>query len=255
MIPNPRISAKTATLPFRLGSVESLARALHAARAKRIPFDALLKKDKALLHRQAEAVRQHFIRLNKPENALSSGDPTSITAHVDQMARIAAGRTDDNGPTPGLLAKRRVPRTDVLEKFAANGRLREEHLWAADEIRRIWIALNRNIVTNAASFSAPRVDRSRRIIAPTDRFNDKDVIAYENRYRVWAREASAASVRVKRKLAGRPGCDEKAAIASGLNALSIVLRVVCENEPPTRIEREQGLPIGLCVAPLIATWL
>lgn len=255
MITNPRISGDAGNNPFRLGSVDSLARTLHAASPKRTPYDALMNKDKTLLRRQAEAARQHFIRLNKPKSASPSGDPESITSHVDQMARIAARKIDDSGPTPGLMAKRRVPRSDVLEKFAANGRLREEHLWAADEIRRIWVALDRNIASNASSFSVPRVDQSRRVTDPSDRFNNVEENAYENNYRVWANEASAAPVRGCRKRAGRPIFNESTAVAPGITALSVVLRVVCENEPPTRIERELGLPIGRCVAPLLATWL
>jgi len=252
---NHETAESRGNLPIRLGSVESLARTLHAVSSRRLPFEALLNKDKKVLRRQAEAVRQHFIHLNKPESKTASGDPHSITAHVDLMARIAAERPDDSGPTPALAAKSRVPRSDVLEKFAANGRLREVHLWAADEIRRLRVALDRNLASNSSSFAVPRVDRSRRIIDPTDRLGDIESIAYENRYRIWAQEASAAPVRAKRSRAGRPELGEPKAVAPGLNALTIVLRVVCENVPPTRIERELGLPIGRCVASLLATWL
>lgn len=248
-------SCKTDNGSVRLGNLDSLARLLHTVSPRRAPFESLRTKEKTVLRRQAEAVRNHFIRLNRPSTPKPSGDPEEITAHVDSMVKIAAAKVDNTGATPGLLAKRRVPRADILEKLAANGRLREEHLWAADEIRRLWIALNRNIASSSSSFAVPRVDQSRRITDPTDRFNDIEALAYENRYRLWANEASTSPVRAKRNRAGRPDNNEQAAMVPGINALSVVLRVVCENEPPTRIERELDLPIGRSITPLLATWL
>lgn len=248
-------TARPTTAPLRLGTLESLARTLHAVSARRTAYDALSKRDKALLWRQADAARNHILRLNSPAETKTAGDPSTVTAQVDRMARIAAGRPDDTGPTPALLAKSRTPRADVLEKLAANGRLNEIHLQAADEIRRLWIALDRNLSTNTTGLTTPRVDRSRRVFDPLDRFDDVELIAYENRYRVWANEASAAPVRPKRSRAGRPASAESRAAASGTNALSLILNVVCENQPPTRLERQLGLPVGRCVTALLATWL
>ncbi|MEQ9487463.1 MAG: hypothetical protein RIM72_00570 [Alphaproteobacteria bacterium] len=246
---------KTPTVPVRLGTLESLARTLHAVSARRTAYDALPKRDKEQLWRQAEAARRHILRLNSPTEMRPAGDPSSVTAQVDRMARIAAGRPDDTGPTPGLLAKRCTPRADVLEKLAANGRLNDVHLQAADEIRRLWIALDRNLSTNTAGLTSPRVDRSRRLSDPLDRFKDVELIAYENRYRLWAKEASAAPVRPKRNRAGRPASTETQAAIPGTDALSLVLSVVCENQPPTRLERDHGLPVGRCVTGLLANWL
>lgn len=246
---------KTPSVSVRLGTLESLARTLHAVSARRTAYEALSKRDKALLWKQAEAARRHFLQLNCPKDKKPAGDPSSVTAHVDHMARIAATRPDDAGPTPGLIAKRRTPRADVLEKLAANGRLTEMHLQAADEIRRLWIALNRNLSTNTAALTSPRVDRSRRVSDPLDRFNSVESIAYGNRYRLWAKEASTANVGLKRNRAGRPASTDSRAALPGTNALSLILSVVCDNQPPTRLERDLGLPVGRCVTDLLAHWL
>ncbi len=240
---------------IRLGTLESLARILHAVSARRTAYESLTKRDRALLWRQAEAARNHIMRLNSPKLVRRQGDPESITGHVDRMARISAARTDDTGPTPELLAKRKIPKADVLEKLAANGRLHEVHLKAADEIRRLWIALDRSLSTNTVSLTAPRVDRSRRLTDPLESFGAGETRAYENRYRQWATEAAAAPAGRKRN---RAGCAGKAGNEPGpaqTTALTLVLKVVRDNEPPTRLERDMGLPVGRCVAPLLATWL
>lgn len=103
-------------------------------------------------------------------------------------------------PTPETLAKLRY---DVIERLFRDGRLREEHVRAANEIRRVWEAVGRALFPSSSTVDGQRQPHMRRIFKePAQRMSDIDEVIWRRRYRPWADEMSipivAGTVRVSR---------------------------------------------------------
>tara|TARA_R110000868_G_scaffold4155_26_gene25496 strand:- start:1027 stop:1557 length:531 start_codon:yes stop_codon:yes gene_type:complete len=108
-----------------------------------------------------------------------------------QRARRAAVRRRDiaPGPTPQTAAKLR---RDVLLHLYEKGRLRREHLEAAEEIRRIWQAFSRSLgatATNPDTLATGR--QGARARQPIEGLTGGEEAIWRNRYRPWAREMAS----------------------------------------------------------------
>lgn len=103
-------------------------------------------------------------------------------------------------PTPQTAAKLRQ---DVIERLLREGRLRDEQVRAAREIRRVWEAVGRALFPSASRPDAPRQPHMRqRFRDPVARMTDVEEIVWRQRYRPWADEMAvpiaAGSVRISR---------------------------------------------------------
>lgn len=103
-------------------------------------------------------------------------------------------------PTPETRAKLR---RDVIERLFKEGRLEEEHVRAAREIRRVWEGIGRSLFPSGATFGSPRQPHLRRAARePMQRMSDVEEIIWRRRYRPWADEMSlpiaTSTVRVSR---------------------------------------------------------
>lgn len=92
-------------------------------------------------------------------------------------------------PTPETARKLR---RDLIEHLHAKGRLRAEHVRAAEEIRRIWQAFSRGLGPSAVNPEAfAGGGRSLRLRSPVDWLSDHEEIVWRKRYRPWAAETGA----------------------------------------------------------------
>ncbi len=86
--------------------------------------------------------------------------------------------------TPETKAKLRY---DVIGRLEREGRLRPEHIWAANEIRSVWDAMNRSIFRGVSD--TPQQPHMRASASdPLDRLSDSEELAWRTRYRPWTRE-------------------------------------------------------------------
>lgn len=90
-------------------------------------------------------------------------------------------------PTPQTVRKLR---RDLILHLHESGRLRAEHLRAAEEIRRIWQAFSRGLGPSAVN-PASTGSRGPSVRQPLEWLSDREEIIWRNRYRPWANEASA----------------------------------------------------------------
>lgn len=93
------------------------------------------------------------------------------------------------GPTPQTAAKLR---RDIVLHLYEKGRLRTEHLEAAEEIRRIWQAFFRSLgatASNPESLATGRQARQTR--QPIEWLTGGEETIWRSRYRPWAREMAS----------------------------------------------------------------
>lgn len=90
-------------------------------------------------------------------------------------------------PTPQTVRKLR---RDLILQLHESGRLRSEHLRAAEEIRRIWQAFSRGLGPSAVNPASPG-SRGPSGRQPLEWLSDREEIIWRNRYRPWANETSA----------------------------------------------------------------
>ena len=106
----------------------------------------------------------------------------------------------DAGPTPETVRKLRH---DIVLRLAQEGRLGNEQVRAAIEIRRVWEAFGRGLFPAAGSI-APVAARKRHAMFsdPIDRLTPAEENAWRLRYRPWAREmavtVAAGAIRTTR---------------------------------------------------------
>ncbi len=155
-----------------------------------------------------------------------------------------------NGAETATSLIRRKPRHDLVRRMYSAGRLRPEHVAAADDIRLVWQAFARALGPSSADprlLALPRRrDRGQR--RDIGIFSDREEIAWRNRYRPWAAEAALTAC-------GRAG---------GSTRFRLVFDAVVENRPLRDIERSYRLRNGVAGAHLreglhryaeIAGWL
>lgn len=140
---------------------------------------------------------------------------------VRQTKRVTDRTTDVAPPTPETLSKLR---RDVLERLLREGRIRDEHFRAANDIRRVWEAVGRAMFPSTSSVGSPRQPHMKRNFRePAQRLSDSEEIIWRRRYRPWADEMSvpivAGTVRVSR--------------------LQIVLDVIVDNYGIRQIESDK----------------
>lgn len=96
-----------------------------------------------------------------------------------------------HGPTPQTAAKLK---RDLILHLYEKGRLRREHLEAAEEIRRIWQAFSRSLGPTAVNIDALATGRQ---VAqgrqPLEWLSATEEHIWRKRYRPWAREMSNGS--------------------------------------------------------------
>ena len=121
---------------------------------------------------------------------------------LNRQSGIHRGSATDHHapPTPETATKLR---RDVIERLFKEGRLREEHVRAADEIRRVWEAVGRSLFPSGARFDSPRQSHLRRAPKePLQGMSDVEEVIWRRRYRPWADEMSVpiatGTVRVSR---------------------------------------------------------
>jgi hypothetical protein len=106
-------------------------------------------------------------------------------------ARKRKARTPDTAaapvrPTPQTVRKLR---RDLVAHLYGKGRLRREHVDAAEEIRFVWYAFSRRLGPSAVNLLAvPAGNRSGQARQPIEWLTDREEIVWRNRYRPWAGE-------------------------------------------------------------------
>ena len=125
---------------------------------------------------------------------------------------------DSVPPTAETVAKLR---RDIVQRLAREGRLREEHVLAANEVRRVWEAFGRGLFPSAHNPEIQRQPHRRAMFTdPIERLSDAEEIIWRTRYRPWAREMSV----------------EIAAGAIRVSRLQLVLDIVVDNYGLRQIE-------------------
>ncbi|MEQ8369712.1 MAG: hypothetical protein RIE31_05075 [Alphaproteobacteria bacterium] len=126
----------------------------------------------------------------------------------------------------------------MVEDLFAAGRLREDHVRAAQEIRRVWALLGRAFFPATSRWGHHTRRRgpvsAGDVTGPLERFGERDERVYRLRYLPWARELS------------RPGF-----VGRGrLTGLQLVIDMVIDNRGPRQTETQHGLRHGTAVAAL-----
>lgn len=143
----------------------------------------------------------------------------SARKRQNRARRLRVSRQDTApGSTPQTVAKLR---RDLILLLYQNGRLRIEHLEAAEDIRRIWQAFSRSLGATAVNPDTLATGRQpAQCRQPLDWLTATEETIWRNRYRPWAREmgssACGGTIRVTR--------------------LQVVLELVVENRGLRQVE-------------------
>lgn len=119
-------------------------------------------------------------------------------------------------------------KTDVIDMMVRNGQLKEDHRMAADEIHRIYGALQRCFIPSARRFENEPVDGRAAYKDPADRLSEIEAIIYTNRYKPWANLA-----------AKRPVVNDLS-----VTWLTLTFDIAVDNMGPRQWEMLRGYPKG-----------
>lgn len=170
------------------------------------------------------------------------------------------------GPTPETLKKLRA---DVIEKLRHAGRLGNEQVQAAEEIRIVWQAFGRGMFPQA-SFRTTGVRDSLRahFRDPIDRLTRKEELVWRQRYKPWSLEFSGeiarairggdegarrqansdpSQLRVDGRIVWIDGRASSTTREERLTRLQLTLDIVIDNLGPRQAERYHGLRHGAAV--------
>ena len=107
-----------------------------------------------------------------------------------RRAAVSRAECEVVRPTRETVAKLR---RDLVEQLYAKGRLRQEHLEAAEEIRTVWQAFSRGLGASAMNpvMLALPSRPLRSAVQPVERLTPREERLWRTRYRPWAGELSA----------------------------------------------------------------
>ena len=142
------------------------------------------------------------------------------------MARKQSRTLQAVKPTKQTVARLR---RDQIQHLHEKGRLQTPHLEAAEEIRRLWQAFSRSLGPAAVNYSNLALSSRRKTpYIPANWLNEREEIAWRNRYRPWARETAVI----------------KCGGVLPANRLQIVLEIVVENSGLRQVEGEYRMRHG-----------